>query len=439
MSKPNILIITLHDLGDYLPCYGTPVPAPNLDKVAKEGVVFQNHFSTGTVCSPARGSIMTGCYPHTHGLMGLVHRGWELAVDKCPTIPMILREEGYQTHLFGFQHEHWDPKQLGYDNLHQDRPSHCEQITPVLTEWLKSEESKKQPFFVSMGFSETHRLGMHPSGFKRDAYEPEDPKKVKVRGYLPDIPEIREDLADFYGAIKLVDKMVGSVMQTLQQEGLADNTLLIFTTDHGASFLHSKATVYDGGIKVSLLLRWPAGLPQGQQCSSLTSHVDILPSLLDFVGVKAPEGVEGKSFAALAKGETENHRNYIFAEKNYTNYYDPTRIIRSQEFKYIRKGLRTCIFDFVIPELELCRGGFRTDKRVFDFYSSVRCQEELYNLQTDPDEMHNVIADPTYAQTFQELRRALDEHLEVTQDPFRNLRNDLLMPEEGYPRVKGKK
>ena len=104
MTRPNIILITPHDLGDYLGCYGTPVPTPHTDSLARDGVLFRNHFSCGTVCSPSRGGIIPGCYPHTNGLMGLVHSGWELDVATCPPIMQLLSDAGYQTHLFVFQH-----------------------------------------------------------------------------------------------------------------------------------------------------------------------------------------------------------------------------------------------------------------------------------------------------------------------------------------------
>ena len=126
MKKKNILVIHCHDLGDYLGCYGTPVYTPNIDRLAEEGVTLLNHFSTAAVCSPSRASMWTGCYPHTTGLMGLVPRGWEMDVDKCPTLMSYLKEEGYQTVLFGLQHEHWDPYRLSYDQVYGD-----EKETPI--------------------------------------------------------------------------------------------------------------------------------------------------------------------------------------------------------------------------------------------------------------------------------------------------------------------
>ena len=435
MDKPNVVIITCHDLGDYLGPYGVPVETPNLDAVAQQGVVMENHFSTGSVCSPSRGSLMTGCYPHTTGLMGLTHRGWELEVDRTPHLAALMDELGYDTYLFGFQHEHPDRTALGYK--HHVRPPKgydVEQVVPLFTEWLHKREDDGRPFFAAVGFSETHRMGGPNFDFKRDVYESADPAEVEVPPFLPDIPEVRQDLADFYGAVNLVDKMVGLVVKALEETGLSGRTLLIFTSDHGASFMHSKATLYDGGTKVAMLARWPGVLPAGHRCPALTSHVDVVPTLFDLLDLTVPREAQGHSFAAAARGRDGGERDYVFAERNYTNYYDPARMVRSQSFKYIRKGLRTCIFDFVIPELEQCSSSFRRKREVFEFYSSTRCTEELYDLEADPGEMNNLAEDPACESTLDMLRSALAEHLARTDDPFRHLRNELLMPADGYAR-----
>ena len=432
MPRPNIIIITPHDLGDFVGCYSTPVPTPNLDAIAAGGVIFQDHFSTGTVCSPSRGSIITGCYPHTHGLMGLVHRGWSLNPDRCPPLARITRDAGYQTHLFGFQHEHYDPSRLGYEHVHEAGGMNVEQVVPQFTAWLHSDEAIFKPFLVSIGFLDVHRLGQgRTSHFKRDAYESADPTQVQVPPWLPDIPVVREELADFYGDITHMDRWIGEVVCALDETGLAENTLLIFTSDHGASFLHGKATLYDGGTKVPWLMRWPRAICAGTRVESLTSHVDILPTILDLLRMPVPEHIQGQSVAALARGQEGEARQYVYAEKNYTNYYHPSRMIRSDAFKYIRKGLRTCIFDFLIPEIERTKANFRAPQ-VFNHYSARRCTEELYDLRKDPGELNNVVDDPGYQAKLDELRAAMDAHLEATEDPFQGLKNDLLMPEDDY-------
>jgi len=411
MSQPNIVIFTCHDLGDEISPYGVPVRTPNLERMAATGVVMENHFSTASVCSPARGSLMTGCYPHTNGLMGLTHRGWELDVKNCPPLPVLLGEMGFETHLFGFQHEHADPALLGYQQVHgPSGPQYGERVVPLFTDWLKQRHAADAPFLACIGIHEAHRMGLEPSHFRRDAYQPAEPAEVEVPPYLPDIPEVREDLAGFYGAVSFADSMVGRVLDALDQTGLSEETLFIFTADHGASFMHAKATLYDGGVKVALLMRMPGTLPEGHRVSGLTSHVDIVPTVFDFMGLTLPYQVEGTSFAPLSLGSSGQGRQYAFGEKNYTNYYDPARMVRSRHFKYIRKGLRTCIFDFVIPELELCPCGFRRNRAVFEFYPARRCTEELYDLRSDPGEMHNLIKNPEHRETLSELRAALDRH-----------------------------
>ncbi len=435
MPSPNVIVITPHDLGDYLGCYGTPVPTPNIDSLASDGVLFRNHFSCGTVCSPSRGGIVTGCYPHTNGLMGLVHRGWELNVDQCPPIMQLLADEGYQTHLFGFQHEHYAPRRLGYQHIHAGKDTHIEQVVPLLVDWLRSGQSKERPFYAGLGCSEVHRMGMNPSHFKRDVYEPADPADVEVRPYLPDIPQIREDLADFYGAIKFMDRMVGEVLRALDETGLADNTIVVFTSDHGASFMHSKATLYDGGTKVPWIMRWPEGLPAGREIDGLSSHIDITPTLLDLLGMPVRDWMQGESLVAVARGAGGAAREMVFAEKNITNYYDPSRMVRTRRHKYIRKGLQTCIFDFIIPEIELTTSDFRRTREVWEHYSARRCTEELYDLESDPGELNNLVDDPAYGEVLEGLRKALDAHLESTQDPFANLVNGLLLHPTAYEAV----
>lgn len=448
-KKPNILVITCHDLGDYLGCYGTLVDTPHIDKLAHEGVLFEQHFAVATICSPSRGSLWTGCYPHTHGLMGLVPRGWEMNVNNCPHAAGLLATQGYETHLFGLQHEHWNPHALGFQNVHDVRSDFCVDVTPVFLDWLQQRHKSEKPFFAAVGYFEAHRigsasqgpakefLGQLPSHFKRDEYQPADPRKVEVRSYLPDIPEVREELADFYGSINYLDSHVGKIMSSLADLDLLKDTLVIFTSDHGASFLHSKATMFDGGLKIPLIMRLPDEIPAGMRISDLMSNIDVLPTVLEIAGLPVPEHVQGTSFASRINGASTSPRENVFAEKNYTNYFDPSRMVRNKNYKYIRNGLRKGFFDYVLPEIEMSQGSFRNNLDVFKFYDSRRVHEELYDLENDPAEMHNLINEPAYTEKLVEMRTLLDDHLATTNDPFRRLQIDILMPEDVYPDVKG--
>ena len=446
-DRPNVLFITCHDLGDYLGCYGTPVATPNLDAMASRGVVLENHFATATICCPSRGSLLTGCYPHTHELMGLINRGWELNVDRCEPLPRMLEAAGYETHLFGLQGEHWDPHRLGYREVHTVTSNFSDHVSPVFTEWLQTRTPTGRPFLANVGFFEPHRFGVASSGyrqelhgqlpshFKRDEYDSADPDGVEVRPYLADVAQTRQELADFYGAVTFMDHHVGRVLQALDDAGLTDSTLVVFATDHGASFLHSKGTLYDGGTKVACLMHWPGVLPAGHRVRALTSHVDVLPSLLDLLELPDADAVQGQSFTSLARAEAGEGRRYVYAEKNYTQYYDPARMIRSNSRKYIRKGLNTCLFDFILTEIELSPASFRSVPAVARFYDAKRCTEELYDLDADPSEMNNLARDPDYDRVIAEMRAALDSHLSATDDPFRHLRNDLLMPTDVYDQI----
>jgi len=438
MKRPNIVFVTCHDLGDYLGCYGTPVDTPNIDSIAANGVLFNYHYSTATICSPARGSILTGCYPHTNGLAGLVHRGWELNVDKCIPMPTILSNNGYETNLFGFQHEHWDPYKLGYKNVFVAKDNHCENVIPLFCDWLEKRVDER-PFLASIGFSEVHRMGMNPSHFKKDGYMPVDPSEVEVRPYLPDIEPIREDLADFYGAIRYTDKWIGELLAAIEKAGIIDNTLIVFTTDHGASFYHSKATLYEGGTKVALLMSWKGNLPAGKVINGLTSHVDILPSILSMLDIPIPDYVEGRSFLNAIYGDGSTERKYAVSEENYNNHFVPGRAIRTDRYRYIKNGIRICLFDFLIPEIELSNADFRRNLDVFNFYPTDRCEEELYDLKNDPGERVNLAGNPEYDEVMAEMREILSTHLKETNDPFACFGNEIKLPEKAYSSIRAQR
>ena len=217
-ERPNIVLITLHDLGRHLRCYDSNLPEmPNIERIAEEGVVFENHFSTCPLCSPARSSIQTGRYPHTNGMNGLTHHGSALKDDeKC--IPQYLNDLGCHTALIGLQHEvHENIPRLGYSEIWQsdDGMNFCTDVAPAACDFLK--RAPENPFFLSTGFFEVHRE------FTQAHVEPMDPAQAPVPSYLTDCPEMRQDLAEFYGMLKVADREVGRILDTLDKTGLADH------------------------------------------------------------------------------------------------------------------------------------------------------------------------------------------------------------------------
>ena len=408
-ERPNILVVILHDLGKHLSCYDPDLPStPNITRIGEEGVVFDRHFSTCPLCSPARASIQTGRYPHSNGMNGLTHRGFGLNYDeKC--LPQYFNEAGYHTALYGLQHEvHAGPERLGYQEI-RARPQYsqkCLEIMPHACRFLQRDHER--PFFLSLGFSEVHR------DFKYEYGRPIDHAKVKVPPYLPDCPEVREDLADFYGMVQVVDRGMRDLLDTLDRTGLADNTLVIFTTDHGAAFPRAKSTLYDPGINVTLLARWPGTIKPGGRIKGLTSHVDILPKLLEVTGVECPPRVQGRSFAQLLSDPSGPGRECVFAEKSWHgNEYDPMRCVRTDRFKYIENFTQGFLYQ---SPLDIKRG--LCGKVVEPLRRKARPMAELYDVQDDPDEMTNLAGKPRVEEVESQLRNRLHEWMNRTGDPL---------------------
>ena len=275
-KPPNILVILCHDLGRRLGCYGVPnLTTPVLDELADEGVLCANHFATAPLCSPSRGSIMTGLYPHTNGLMGLVNRGWDMP-DDHPTLAQLLTANEsvpYESVLFGFQHEKRQTLRMGYQqHRHAPGPHLCDTVSAEFVEWLRARKTKPSPFFACLGFFEVHRP------FSNPRYTPDDPTQVYVPAYLPDTTGVRQDLADLHGMIFAVNTAMEKILAAVEQTGQTDNTLLIFSTDHGIAFPRAKSTLYDPGIGTALILRWPDGFAGGRRLPQLLSNIDLLPS-----------------------------------------------------------------------------------------------------------------------------------------------------------------
>ena len=227
----NVLIVHWHDLGRYLGVYGhADISSPRLDQLAGEAILFTRAHATAPLCSPSRGSLFTGRYPQSNGLVGLAHHGWEYRAG-VRTLPHILTESGWYTALFGMQHETSYPSKLGFEEFEVSN-SYCEYVVEQATRWLAN--PPRQPFLLTAGFFETHRP------YPRDRYEPADADAVTVPDYLPDTGDIRQDLADFYGSITVADAAVGELLDTVAATGLDRNTWVIFMTDHGPALPRAK-------------------------------------------------------------------------------------------------------------------------------------------------------------------------------------------------------
>ena len=410
--RPNVVMIITHDTGQHLGCYGAGLATPHIDRLAETGVRFENYFCTAAQCSPSRGSIMTGKYPHRNGLVGLAHIGWEFSPGER-TLPMILGEAGYQTYLFGVQHETSRPERLGYAHVLDCAGAgpdgkflgRAADATDAFLARLPALSRADTPFFASIGFVETHRP------FNQSGYDNDSPEDVTPLPWLPDRPGIREDIAGLNGLVYEVDRCVGRIIDALEQAGLRENTVLIFTTDHGTAMPRAKGTCYDPGVKTAMIVNAPGRFAPAVR-TELASNVDLLPTLCEIAGAFAPDDIDGRSFLPLLEGRSCETRSDVFLEMTWHDRYNPMRAIRTSRWKYIRNfGERPLVY---LP-LDVFLG--RAGEEVRDeYYASRRPEEELYDLDTDPLETANLADDPRCADVLRRLRARVADWMHSTGD-----------------------
>lgn len=404
MPPPNIVYLHSHDTGRYVQPYGHQIPTPNIQRLADQGLLFRQAFCAAPTCSGSRACLLTGQWAHVNGMTGLAHRGWKLA-DYGRHIVHPLREAGYWSALIGEQHISTDPTMLGYDHVVDIGTTRVHSIAPAALQLLRT--GPPQPFFLSIGFFETHREFFEPSSV-RDALYGAPP------GQLPDTPATRTDMAAFKASARSLDQGVGAVLHGLDEAGLADDTLLVVTTDHGLPFPGAKATLSDRGLGVMLIIRGPGGFHGGHVIDALTSHVDLYPTLLELAGAPMPDGIHGRSLLPLARREVDEVRDELFAELTYHAAYDPQRAIRTHRHKLIRHfGDR---LEPVLPNVDdspskslLIEAGWGSDPRP---------RVELYDLIMDPAEMRNLADVPDFEPLREELEGRLRAWMVQTGDPL---------------------
>ncbi len=325
-DRPNILYIHSHDSGRYVQPYGYSVPTPNMQLLADQGTLFRRAFCAAPTCSGSRAALLTGQHCHNNGMTGLAHRGWELN-DYGQHLVHPLKKAGYRTILVGEQHISKDPGVIGYDEVRRLDSNLAGLVAPSA---LDAMEGAQEPFFMSIGFFETHRDFAAPNSVRDTLYSlpPQN---------LPDNLVTRHDMAAFKASVRSLDQGVGAVLNGLHMSGLADNTLVICTTDHGLAFPKAKATLLDGGIGVMLIMRGPGGFNGGKVVDSMVTQLDIYPTLCEIAGVDPPGFLQGKSLMPLVKGETAALHDEIFAEITYHAAYEPQRAVRTDRWKYIRR------------------------------------------------------------------------------------------------------
>lgn len=420
-DRDNLLIVHWHDLGRYLGAYGhADVSSPRLDQLAAEGILFTRAHATAPLCSPSRGSLFTGRYPQSNGLVGLAHHGWEYRAG-VRTLPHLLSEAGWYTALFGMQHETSFPARLGFDEYDVSN-SYCEYVVERATRWLW-EDAPPEPFLLTTGFFETHRP------YPRDRYEPADPDTVTLPDYLPDLPDVRQDVAEFYGSISVADTAVGQLLDTLAATGLDRSTWVVFMTDHGPALPRAKSTLYDAGTGIAMIVRPPTRhQAPGRVYDDLFSGVDLVPTILGLLGLPVPDDVEGLSHAPNLL-ESISHsppvRTEVYTTKTYHDSFDPIRAIRTKEFSYIENYANRSMLDLPLDIEESASG-----QAVAPLSSGPRPHRELYDLRVDPTEQNNLLTGDVTSES-----ELIADEMALLLNDWRTKTNDVIPSEFAGTRI----
>jgi N-sulfoglucosamine sulfohydrolase len=427
-TPPNIIFIITHDTGTYFGCYGKPVKTPNIDKLAEEGILFTHHYSCAPQCTPSRGGILTGKMPHSNGLMGLTNMGWDLP-EHNETIPKLLKKNGYSTHLIGLQHTQHQPKKLGYDTIspRSDAPHMGSSVTRRFKKFMKLVEKREiqQPFFCSVGFFETHRVhgynGDDSSPFNSSNPRfPAESEEILIPPTLPeDSEEVQEDIADFVSSVKDFDHYLGKMLIQIENSSIKNDTIIIFTVDHGIPLPRQKCTLYDLGINVPLIMHMPSEIRGNRRIDDLVSNIDLLPTILELAGVKIPEDVQGNSVAGLVTEDANikyTPREYINAELTFHDIgFNPIRCIRTKKWKYIRNLVPLNMLFEMPNDISHSKSG-KVYLKFHPEYYSQRPDEELYDLESDPLETNNLAKNSKYIDIKNDLKSKLMTFLEKTND-----------------------
>jgi len=404
VQRPNILYLHSHDTGRYVQPYGHAIPTPNIQALAEEGVLFRRAFCAAPTCSPSRAALLTGQAAHSSGMLGLAHRGFGLN-DYAQHLVHTLRAAGYASALCGVQHVARDATAIGYDEIVKTESGRAEHVAPAAAGFLKS--SPRQPFFLSVGFVETHRQFPPPG-------PTEDPRYAMPPAPIPDAPETRQDMAAFKASARKLDEGISVVLDALNASGLAEDTLVVCTTDHGIAFPGMKCNLTDHGIGVMLLMRGPAPFAGGKVVDGLVSQIDLFPTLCDLIGIERPGWVQGKSLLPLVGGEAEEVNDEVFAEVTFHAAYEPQRAVRTARWKYIRR-----FDDRRGPVLPNCDDGPSKEVWMRHGWKERRvAPEQLYDLVFDPNEAANLAADPAMRDVLAEMRGRLERWMRATEDPL---------------------
>lgn len=444
-QRPNFIVCIADDVSfDDFGCYGSKTArTPRIDALAAKGIKFTEAYLTASSCSPSRSSIITGRYPHNNGPAAELHQP---VAANIPWLPAVLREQGYHTALVGKNHmsrvgapvgaETWDLIDAGVVPGNHGAES----------KWVETIQNrpKDKPFFFWFASLDAHRAWDADTEWDEARYGPKHrPQDVTVPPFLVDDAATREDVASHHNEITRFDHYVGKVMDALEEQGIAENTLVLVLADNGRPFPRAKTRLHDSGMKTALVAHWPAMVAKaGSPCASLVSVIDIAPTFLEAAGVNAPPSFQGVSFLPLFKDPQAVTRRHAFSEHNWHDYEAHGRSVRSGGWLYLRnkrpalgwQGPADSVRSPSHVSLQAARDAGRLSPAQADVFHAPRAEEELYLTAEDPLQLNNLAGDPARAEVKARLAALLDQWIEETGDAApANLTPDAFDRETGKP------
>lgn len=409
-ERPNFIFFITDDISaEDLGCYGSKVvKTPNLDRLAREGLVFNNAYLTISSCSPSRCSIITGRYPHNTGAPEL-HT--TLPTDQF-VFPEALRKAGYYTVLSG--KNHMGNVKRGFDKISAGKgPGKEEDWVGILRD-----RPKEKPFFFWFASTDAHR------GWAINDQAPVyDPANVKVPPFLYDGPLTRKDLANYYHEVSRTDYFAGELVKELERQGVADSTYFVYCADNGRPFPRCKTRLYDSGTKTPLIV-WCPGRVKAGRTDSLVSSIDFSATFLDLAGLKKPPSIQGVSLVPILRNPEATVRDYAFSEHNWHVYQNHERMMRHGRWMYIRNAWperqNLCVeSDPTFPageELWAMQKAGKLNDNQKDVFLVPRPAEELYDVEADPNQLRNLADYSEHAATLKQLRSVLNRWTDETGD-----------------------
>lgn len=395
-----------------------------MQALARESVLFRNAHCAAPTCSPSRAAMLTGKAAHEVGMMGLLHRGWVLR-DRREHLGAHLSEQGWRTAYCGVQHEFDERCGCPYDeHIPSGGGRETRDLNTALAagDWLRGRGKEKgdgEPFFLWCGFFWPHVQ------FKDAPLERFPRARQQLPPILPDTERGREDWAGYAASVEVTDQCVGLILEALEAAGLAENTVVVLTTDHGVPFPFMKCSLTGHGTGVTLMVRDPRMPGRDRVSDALVSHVDVVPTLCELLDAPVPPGMRGQSLTGLLAGEDTPVREAHMAEVTYHAGYEPKRGVRTLRWNYIRNYLQKphapmANMDWTGTKEVLLEAGLEEQRLV---------REELYDLILDPCERNNLAGNPEHEAVMRDLSGRLDAWMRETEDPL--LQGDVALPEGG--------